>query len=66
MMTNQFDQQAKLFYEFLDSMPTSFLNEIMETLPEYVKVRKLKFADEILAGKQKMLQREKIGLRVVR
>ena len=64
-MERQFDAQAKMFYEFLDRMPTSFLNEIVETLPAYVQTRKFKFADELLEGKQKMLRREKIGMRVV-
>ena len=63
-MNREFDQQAKVFYEWLDSMPTSFLNEIVETLPAYVKTRKLKFADELLESKQKMLKRE--HLRVVK
>lgn len=56
-MNRQFDQQAKVFYEWLDGMPTSFLNEIVETLPTYVKARKLKAADELLESKQKMLKR---------
>lgn len=64
MTINQFEQQAKVFYEWLDSMPTSFLNEILETLPAYVKTRKLKAADELIAGKQKMLKRA--HLRVIK
>lgn len=56
-MVRQFEAQAKMFYEFLDTMPTSFLNEIVETLPEYVKARKLKWADELLESKQKQMRR---------
>lgn len=56
-MNNQFEQQAKVFYEWLDGMPTSFLNEIVETLPAYVKARKLKWADELLESKQKQMRR---------
>lgn len=63
-MNRQFDEQAKVFYEWLDGMPTSFLNEIVETLPAYVKTRKLKAADELLAAKQNMLKRA--HLRVIK
>lgn len=56
-MNNQFEQQCQMFYNALESMPISFLNEIAENLPVYVQQRKLKAADELIESKQKMLKR---------
>jgi len=63
-MNNQFEQQCNMFYKALDDMPISFLNELAENLPEYVKARKLKWADELLESKQKQMRRS--HLRVVK
>lgn len=56
-MNNHFEQQCKMFYAALDDMPISFLNKLEENLPEYVKQRKLKWADELLQSKQKQMRR---------
>ncbi len=63
-MNNQFDAQCQIFYDALESMPMSFLNELAENLPIYIKQRKLKAADALLESKQKMLKRA--HLRVVK
>lgn len=63
-MNNQFEQQCQMFYSALEDMPISFLNELAENLPIYVQQRKLKAADALLEGKQKMLKR--MHLRVVK
>lgn len=63
-MNNQFEQQCQLFYKALEDMPISFLNELAENLPVYVQQRKLKAADALLEGKQRMLKRS--HLRVVK
>lgn len=63
-MNNQFEQQCQLFYSALEDMPISFLNELAENLPVYVQQRKLKVADALLEGKQRMLKRS--HLRVVK
>ncbi len=56
-MVSQFDAQCQLFYDALESMPISFLNELAENLPVYIQQRKLKAADALIEGKQKMLKR---------
>jgi len=63
-MNKQFEQQCNILYKALDDMPISFLNELAENLPEYIKARKLKWADELLEGKQKQMRRS--HLRVVK
>lgn len=63
-MTNQFEQQCQMFYNALEDMPISFLNELAENLPVYVQQRKLKAADQLIESKQRMLKRS--HLRVVR
>lgn len=56
-MKNQFDAQCQLFYDALESMPISFLNELAENLPVYIQQRKLKAADALLESKQRVLKR---------
>lgn len=56
-MSREFEQQCNMFYKALDDMPVSFLNELAENLPEYVKARKLKWADELIESKQKQMRR---------
>ncbi len=56
-MNNQFEQQCQLFYSALEDMPISFLNELAENLPVYIKQRKLKAADALIERKQKVLKR---------
>jgi len=63
-MERQFEAQCQLFYDALESMPISFLNELAENLPVYIQQRKLKAADALIEGKQKMLKRS--HLRVVK
>ena len=63
-MNNQFDAQCQIFYDALESMPMSFLNELAENLPIYIKQRKLKAADALIEGKQRVLKRS--HLRVVK
>lgn len=63
-MVNQFDAQCSMFYAALEDMPISFLNELAENLPAYIQQRKLKAADQLIEGKQKMLKRA--HLKVVR
>lgn len=46
-----------MFYNALEDMPISFLNELAENLPVYIQQRKLKAADALIESKQKMLKR---------
>jgi len=63
-MVSQFDAQCQLFYNALEDMPISFLNEFAENLPVYIQQRKLKAAEALIERKQRELKRS--HLRVVK
>ena len=66
-MNAQFDKQREIMFETLETLPLSFLTDMNGWFSDYVKERRLKFADEGLAKLQKELKMKKVkgGLKVI-
>lgn len=59
-MNAQFDKQREMMFQTLETLPLSFLTDMDGWFGDYVKERRLKFADESLAKLQKELKVKKV------
>jgi len=66
-MNHQFDKQREMMFQTLETLPLSFLTDMESWFSDYVKGRRLKFADESLAKLQKEIKMKKVkgGLKII-
>lgn len=66
-MSPEFYKQREIMFQTLETLPLSFLTDMDGWFTDYVKERRLKFADESLVKLQKELKMKKVkgGLKVI-